>query len=103
MQSVFGPDGIQNSKMASAAYSSSHSAIPLLDQPAFSNACGANGFSIFPKASATGSTDYDCVLPIGVLYHCLVVSTAEQCIRTYSGRAQALVQGKTGGKLNLSW
>ncbi|OQV25856.1 hypothetical protein BV898_00005 [Hypsibius exemplaris] len=50
----------------------------------YPSACGAPQFSIFPK-SGSGATDYDCVLPIGVLYHCLAVSTAEQCIRAYNG------------------
>lgn len=80
-------------------------AIPYLeDNP---NQCGENGFSIFPKTGShhTGSgtgTEYDCVLPIGVLYHCLRVSTATQCIFNHQSPAPHTTSvGGNGGSDGL--
>lgn len=59
------------------------SAIPFIEGQT-SNQCGpGHVFSIFPKPQISGGHEYSCVLPIGLLYHCLSVSTGEQCIRSH--------------------
>lgn len=59
------------------------SAIPFIEGQT-SNQCGpGHDFSIFPKPQMNGGHEYSCVLPIGLLYHCLSVSTGEQCIRSH--------------------
>ncbi|XP_055347518.1 uncharacterized protein LOC129594755 [Paramacrobiotus metropolitanus] len=83
------------------SWPSSRAPIPYLDFR--TNSCidpaarlsTAHPFSIFPRITGQG-TEYDCILPIGLLYHCPEVSTGSQCIQSYSRDGAAMVDPMSG-------